>query len=469
MVTSSVTSFPKKRFQETNMKLDARGVPVTAGKSASLQHYETAIRQFQSYVGDPIATLDAALAEDPDFVSGHLLKALVLFTLVERKFLPAVRSCLSDATERAAVASDRDRMLMQAVRELTEGNWHTAARTLDRMLIAHPRDAVALQVGHLMDFARGDALNLRNRVTRVLPHWDASTPGYSYVLGMQAFGLEEMNQYAQAEDVARRALEIEPKDGWAVHAATHVMEMQGRIDDGIAWLESREADWAPDNGFAFHNWWHLALFYLDGAHYDRVLSLYDRAIHAEPSQILLSLVDATALLWRLTLEGVNVGKRFEGIADEWEAQLDAEAGFYAFNDFHAAMAFAACGRGSALAKLKAAMDGASRGHDAPAAMTREVGIALVDGAEAFARPDYARAIASMDPVRDIAHRFGGSHAQRDVITLTLIEAAIRSGDAPRARHYLAERQMLKGDGTRWGPRLMARTAQLQPARVSARV
>jgi hypothetical protein len=112
-------------------------------------------------------------------------------------------------------------------------------------------------------------LNLRNRVTRVLPHWDASVPGYSYVLGMHAFGLEEMNQYSQAEAEARRALELERKDGWAVHAATHVMEMQGRIDEGIAWLETREPDWAPDNGFAFHNWWHLALFYLDGAHYPR--------------------------------------------------------------------------------------------------------------------------------------------------------------------------------------------------------
>jgi len=451
------------------MTHDARGVPVTAGQSASLQHYETAIRQFQSYVGDPVATLDAALADDPDFVSGHLMKAAVLFTLGERKFLPAVQSCLAEAVTRAPAACERDRMLMQAVRELTEGDWHTACRSLDRLLIAYPRDAVALQTGHLMDFYRGDALNLRNRITRVLPHWDASTPGYSYVLGMQAFGLEEMNQYAEAETVARRALELEPKDGWAVHAATHVLEMQGRIDEGIAWLESREADWAPDNGFAFHNWWHLALFYLDGAHYDRVLSLYDRAIHPERSQILLSLVDATALLWRLRLEGVDAGKRFDGIADEWAEQLDAEGGFYAFNDFHAALAYAACGRRDALATLKGAMERTARGQDALADMTREVGLPLANGAEAFARGDYARAIERMEPVRDIANRFGGSHAQRDIITLTLIEAAIRSGDAARAHHYLAERQMLKGDGTRWGPRLMARTAQLQPARVSARV
>ena len=59
-------------------------------------------------------------------------------------------------------------------------------------------------------------------------------------------------------------------------------------------------------------------------------------------------------------------------------------------------------------------------------------------------------------MRDIANRFGGSHAQRDLISLTLIEAALRGGDGARARHYLAERRVLKSEASRWGPRLEAR-------------
>jgi tetratricopeptide (TPR) repeat protein len=270
------------------MRHDARGVPVSAGRAESLTRYETALRQFQSYVGDPIATLDAALAEDPEFVTGHLMKALVLYTLGERKFVPDVQAQVDAAAAASPRANDRERLLIEAVRDLVAGQWHDGCRTLDRVLIDHPCDALALQSAHLMDFFRGDALNLRNRVTRVLPHWDRSMPGYSYVLGMHAFGLEEMNQYPQAEAEARRALEMEARDGWAVHAATHVMEMQGRIDEGISWLETRQGDWAPDNGFAFHNWWHLALFYLDGARYEDVLRLYDQYVHPEPAQIALS-------------------------------------------------------------------------------------------------------------------------------------------------------------------------------------
>jgi len=234
------------------------------------------------------------------------------------------------------------------------------------------------------------------------------------------------------------------------------MEMQGRIDEGIAWLESREAEWAPDNAFAFHNWWHLALFHLDGAQYDKVLQLYDDRVHPERSQIVLSLVDATSLLWRLYLEGVDIGARFDAIADEWALQLDDEAGFYAFNDFHAALAFAACGRAKSLATVKDASARAAQGSDDLARMAREVGVALVDAAEAFAQAKYGLAIDRIESVRDIANRFGGSHAQRDLITLTLIESALRGGDRARAKHYLAERRMLKSDASRWGTRLEAR-------------
>ena len=192
---------------------------------------------------------------------------------------------------------------MAATALLVERDWDDACQAIDRVLVAHPRDALALQAGHLMDFYRGDALNLRNRVSRVLPHWDASVPGYSYVLGMHAFGLEEMNQYPEAEATALRALSLQPRDGWAVHAAVHVMEMQGRIDEGIAFLTSRESDWSPDNTFAFHNFWHLALFHLDGAHYDRALALFDRHIHPGPAAYVLSLLDATALPVALAARG----------------------------------------------------------------------------------------------------------------------------------------------------------------------
>jgi hypothetical protein len=129
----------------------------------------------------------------------------------------------------------------------------------------------------------------------------------------------------------------------------------------------------------------------------------------------------------LKLDGADVGRRFAEVADEWEAKLDGEGGFYAFNDLHAALAFAATGRDAAIAKLVARMQQAAEARDANAAMTRDVGLPLVRGVAAYGRGRYDEAVDAIAPVRDIAHRFGGSHAQRDVLSLTLIDAARRAG------------------------------------------
>ncbi len=319
---------------------------MSTASAAALAHYETALAQFQTYTGDPIATIEQALGADPEFVPSHPFKAGVLYTASEDRFVPLVNGALNAAQSLAGKANARERALTAALRTLADGQWDAACRAFDQVLIEHPRDAFALQIAHLMDFFRGDALNLRNRVARVLPHWDAAVPGFSHVLGMHAFGLAECNQYAEAERMARRALDLQPKDGWAVHAVAHVMEMQGRIDEGIAWLTSRTHDWAgADNMFAPHNWWHLALLHLDRGEVEAALALYDARLVGPHSETMLVLIDATAMLWRLRLEGVDVGDRFEHVARLWLAKEEAERGFYAFNDLHAALSYATTRRG----------------------------------------------------------------------------------------------------------------------------
>ncbi len=161
------------------MRHDLRGVPMGNAGADALAAYETALRQFQSYVGDPVATLDAALAVAPDFVMGHVFRALALFTMSEKSLLPAVAASLDEARAAAARPAIASAGLMRRrARASSQGDWH---ERVPRASIAcwrtSPRDALALQVGHLVDFYRGDALNLRNRVSRVLPHWDAFGSG----------------------------------------------------------------------------------------------------------------------------------------------------------------------------------------------------------------------------------------------------------------------------------------------------
>ncbi len=435
---------------------DARGIPVSCSDPEVLDRYEAALRSYQNYIGDPLAAIDAILSERDDFVLGHLFRSGVLMTAGERRTLSEANKSLEAAEALRQSANDREKGLMRAMRLLVDGDWHRACAGFDAVLTDYPRDIFALQTAHLFDFYRGDAVNLRNRVARVLPDWDAGVPGYSYLLGMHAFGLEECNQYADAEAAGRLALELQPRDGWAVHAVTHVMEMTGRIDEGIAWLEDRRSDWAPENGFAFHNFWHLALYRLDRQEYDKVLALYDSNIYATPLDVCVVLVDATSLLWRLSLEGVALGTRANALADVWRARSREERGYYAFNDVHAVMALCLANEREQARELVQHLERIApeiRGSNGD--MTRNVGIPVAQAMLAFADADYAAAIELALPVRDRAHTFGGSHAQRDVITLTLIEAALRSGQHHLARHLIAERTTQK-PASAWGWRLLAR-------------
>lgn len=423
------------------MRLDRRDTPVSDTPQDALDSYETALQQLQAYSGDPLATIDTALAQHPNFLMGHLFKAGALLTALERRFTDMASQSLQAAAKLRG--NDREERLKAALGLAAQGQLHGAGAALDALLAEYPRDVFALQVGHIFDFARGNALALRDRVTRVLPHWTPAVPGYGYVKGMHAFGLEECNQYAEAEAAAHEAIRFDPRDGWAHHAAAHCMEMQGRIDEGIRWLETGSADWKDTGILAIHNWWHLALFHLDRGNLDRVLKLYDSKVFGEPSDMLLVLVDATSMLWRLHVLGHNTGDRMKAVADVWQSRLEQEGGFYAFNDAHALMAFAATGNEAMAQQVLRGLEHAAKGGNDSATMAREVGLPVAKGLLAFAREDWAGVIDNIGPVREISNRFGGSHAQRDVLSLTLIAAAMRAGKQNLARHLLAERTVSK--------------------------
>jgi len=418
---------------------DYTGHAVSGADAKSIEHLETALHELRCYIRDPLATVNAALAQSPDMTMGHVLVAYLNLLGTEPTALPAAKQAYQNTAK--LPANDRERRHLEAVRLLTEGRWRDAGRTLEDLAIEYPRDALALQVGHVVDFFVGDSRMLRDRIARALPSWSKSMPGYHAVLGMHAFGLEETGDYAQAEAQGRRGVELEPRDGWSQHAVAHVMEMQNRQRDGIAWMRANPDAWSHESFFAVHNWWHLALYHLDLGEIDEVLALYDGPIYGKHSPIVLEMIDASAMLWRLMLRGVDVGNRWEAVADNWAPV--ATAGNYAFNDMHAMMAFVGSGRSkAATAVLEAQAAALERGGD-NVSFINEVGRPATQAIKAFGEGNYAEVIRLLRPIRSYAHRFGGSHAQRDLLDLTLIEAAVRGGETQLAHALIAERVSAK--------------------------
>ncbi len=419
---------------------DIRGLPTTVSSRKALDLYEKALVQLHSYKGDPVATVDEAIAEDPEFVMAHCLRAHCGSAMADGEFSEHLRESLAGAEAVAAGGDARENRHVAAIRAWLDGHFLQSVRILESILVDYPRDILALQIAHLSDFYLGDANNLRDRIARVLSNYDEATPGYGYVLGMYAFGLEECNEYARAEEVGYRALEFSAGDVWALHAVAHVMEMQGRQQEGIRLYESRESDWAPDNGFAVHNWWHLALYYLDLQQFDRVLDIYDMSI--ANGEVALEMLDASALLWRLHLMDVDVGDRWQALADRWEKTIP-NTGFYPFNDCHAIMSFVGADRQASIQEIMGRLNQCAGKDNMSAWMIRKVGLPLAKALIAYGRGDYAEAAGLLADIRYTANRFGGSHAQRDLISQTLIESAIRSEQLNFARALLSERASRK--------------------------
>ncbi len=134
---------------------DSLGQTLTGASAASVVHYETAIRQLQCYIGDPVASVDQALQASPDFVMAHLLKGYLHLLGTEPEALPVARECYSAA--RRLPVDDRERGHLRAVGQLVEGRWREAGRTLEDVSIEYPRDALALQAGHQIDFFTGNS------------------------------------------------------------------------------------------------------------------------------------------------------------------------------------------------------------------------------------------------------------------------------------------------------------------------
>ncbi len=416
---------------------DLRDVPATAGSPESLQHYERALFQRLTYRGGTLDTIEQALGEDPEFVMGHCLRAYSHRSLGNGNPTDEFLSALDRAAAAAEQGNDRERAHVAGIRAWSEGQFSRSIDIVESILLEHPRDLLALQVAHMGNFYIGQAQGLRDSAARVLPSYDESVPGCGSVYGMLAFGLEECNEYGKAEEFGRRAVELNRSDVWAMHAVAHVMEMQGRREEGIQWYRSRKSDWTAAADFRTHNYWHYSLYHLDLGDYAAVLDIYDEAM-AEADEP-LELIDAGAILWRLHLLGVDTANRWQAVADKWEGMLP-RYGFYSFNDCHSIVAFVGSGRLDRAQFALRAMSESAGGSSDSASIVREVGLPVAEAFVAFGEADYGRAAELLASVRDRAHRFGGSHAQRDILARTLIESAIRSGNRDFARTLICERR-----------------------------
>jgi tetratricopeptide (TPR) repeat protein len=435
------------------MAKDQQGLTLAADPESAAA-FDRAIADYYGLTGDPVGILKRALARDPDFALGGVAIAALYMIGGFRGDHQEVGSALAAAERVIRSGSERERRHFAAASAWAEGQTARALLGWEAILAEHPTDALALRLAQDAYYFLGRPHAIRDCAARVLPAWDRGNPLTSFILGLYAFGLEETGDLGRAEDFGREALSLNPRDAWATHALAHVMETANRHDEGVAFLKSTRANWADAHFMAGHNGWHLALFLIEHGRFDEVLADYDRfSVPKLAGDATLDRVDAASLLWRLELADVDVGNRWAPVADKWMAHVDDHV--LAFNDLHCAFAAARSPDPGDVGRFVSSLDAYGRlGSGDNRQVTVEVGRRLIDGALAFARGDAALAVEAILPVRDQAIRIGGSHAQRDIVNLTLIAAAERSGQWSLAGTLLAERANVRPT-----PRTIARCEQ----------
>jgi tetratricopeptide (TPR) repeat protein len=409
---------------------DAYGLELSTDSRAAADGYDRGVRALLGFGADTVSSFEAAVAADPGFALGRAGLAVTLY-LDER--LPEGRAEMERAVAAAAASplSPRERGSVDALALWVAGRGNDAIPLIRALLAEHPRDMLLLQRLYFIHFWQG-------RSAAMLELTDSTRGAFtddSFMLGLHAFSLEENGRYAEALPLAERAMALNPRDAWAVHAAAHVFYETGENERGVEALPPRIHPCDHLGYFRNHLLWHLALMHLAAGRYERAVALFESVFARIPITVGSDLQDSVALAWRLDLFDRPDAARWRHLGTAALRWLDMP--LLLFHDLHVGMALAAAGDWPhaelQLERLRA------RAKKTRNATLPEVVVPLLEGLHAFARGEHAEAVARIAPIEARIVEVGGSHAQREVFHDTLLVAALRAKDVERSQALLRRR------------------------------
>ena len=391
--------------------------------------------------GDHLVKL---LERAPDFAMGHAMKGLACLMLGRREIVQAAHDASVKAQAAIALggATERERLWCSALQDWLAGKPTGAIDRMEAAMALNPADTISMKLSHGIRFMLGDNHGMLRSVRRAMPAHGPDHPLYGYTLGCHSFALEETGDYAGAERVGLRALQFAKDDAWGLHAVTHVYDTTHRTKAGLSLIDDNTGVWSHCNNFRFHVWWHKALLHLDQRDYDIAMDLYDTKIRDEKTDDYRDFSNASSLLMRLELEGVNVGDRWVELANLAETRTDD--GCLVFADMHYMLALIGESRPDAAARMTARVAQSAQDNDDMAEIMTTPGLSTSQGLEAFGEADYGTAFSHLKAAHPHFQAMGGSHAQRDVFERLTIEAGLRAGRLNDTEALLLDRTTRRG-------------------------
>jgi hypothetical protein len=422
------------------MQRDYLGNPITAQSESARGAIDDFIEGYLAYETRAERILAAADAEPQSCLAN--VYAGILWMLLEAPEAPRRAMKYLAAAELAAPQSRRREQLNTAMlRAWVDDDLPLTLRLCDRISDEFPRDLAIVKTHQYFEFNRGNSPEM----LRVALKAAASSADIPYTHGMAAFAYEQCHLLEQAESEARAALAMRTKEPWAQHALAHVYLTRGRIDEGARFLEDASDTWVGLNSFMFtHLGWHLALFYLSQGRDNEVLELYDRQCWSIAKDYSQDQIGAVSLLARLEIAGVDVGARWQDVADHLAARANDTV--QPFLTLQYLYGLARAGRPEADTLLESVRRFAEIAPPFTREVWRDIVLPGCEGLYAYAHGDYAKAWRALVSSVPRMMKAGGSHAQRDLFEQILVDTAIRGGHSSVAQQALELRRQTDPDG-----------------------
>ena len=429
------------------MLTDSLGNPVTLQDAGSLG----AVNDFvEGFIACEARAVNVLRISDADGSAMVQACCAALHMFAESREAPAnARPFLDRALAASAISTDmtaRERRFVASIAAWVEGDIPQAAQLHEEQAREYPRDLVSVKLGQYHLFNLGDSPGMLRLALAALP----GAGDVPYLHGMAAFAWEQCHLLDQAEAAARQGIAMCRKEPWAHHALAHVMLTTGRFTEGQAFMNDISDSWTGLNSFMVtHNWWHQALFGLELGQHDEVLRLYDQNVWGVAKDYSQDQANAISLLSRLELCGVDVGKRWQDVADYLLVRVDDHV--QPFLDLHYLYGLARAGRPQADALMRslcgfaadAARAGGVRGR-----VWDNVCLPAARGLLAHVNGDYGAAAQALGAALPHLADIGGSHAQRDWFEQIYLDSLMRSNQWGAAQQIVQQRLRGQPESTR---------------------
>ena len=391
------------------MLKDGQGLLVTTDSAEAIAAINRFIDQSLAYGKDAKTAILEAVEADPNCALANAYAAAYHLSQESTKDWQQAQPYLQVAQRNLGKITAREQLYVEAILAWANQEIDVGIALHEEITNQFPTDLISVQQGQYHYFYTGNKEKLLEIAQKVLPN----NPQQDYLYGMVAFGLEQCHQLPAAEKMALEAIALNRYDPWAHHAIGHVMETQGRTQEGIIWMENFAYTWDNCNSMLYtHNWWHIALYYWQLENYEKVLKIYDEHIWQRANkQSPKDQVGAISMLLRLELRGVDVGNRWQDISPYLYSRIDEHA--LPFQDLHYVYALAKAGHNNWVKEMLQSME-----HHAlsinPFLRRSWVKIAIpaARGMVAHAQGDFQTTVNELKFVLSRLHEIGGSHAQR---------------------------------------------------------